>query len=303
MLRRSCYRTCAASLNPETAPSWSVPYASKLGNAIGFAGCRLVELAAKLTSIGAYVTPSNFPKEELYKLPRVVPIQGVRATIADNVFIAPSAVVAGDVKVGRKVYVGYNAIIRANEGNTIVLGESCNVQEKAVITGNSTVGKWVSVEPMAVIDSADIASCSFVGANSIVNKGAKMESNTMLCAAAVLQSGATIPSGEVWAGNPATKIGNLTEEEKTYIVKAAKHMVLVNLEHHDAWEGTWEDITNVMETRAMYAASTENNLDMRIRPFYVKEPPRPNQRSTRDSPFEIREGRHRPGGGWESNAV
>lgn len=301
MLRRSCVR-CSGGLSAETAPGWAIPYGSRVGSALNSLGARFVEMAAKLSNFGAGIAPAGYPREELYKLPRVVPIHGHRATIADNVFIAPSAVVAGDVKVGRKVYVGYNAIVRANEGETIVLGESCNVQEKAVILGNSTVGKWVSVEPMSVIDNADIASCSFVGANAIVNKGAKMESNTMLCAAAVLQAGATIPSGEVWAGNPATKIGTLTEEEKTYIVKAAKHMVLVSLEHHDAWEGTWEDITNVMETRTMYAQSTENNFDMRIRPFYVKEPPRPNQRSTRESPFEIREGRHRPGGGWESNA-
>lgn len=261
---------------------------------------RLAKIGYKITKLGDRVMPINYPKESLYKMPRVVEHNGKRATIADNCFIASNAAVVGDVKIGRKVYVGYNAIVRANEGEQVVLGESCNVQEKATVVGNSTVGKWSSIEPMAIVDNADIASCSFVGANAIVMKGAKMESNTMLCASGVLQAGATIPSGEVWAGNPAQKIGNLTEDEKEYIVKAAKHMVLLALEHHDSQELTWEEQYDMMYSRTLYADMTQNNQDARVKAMFMKEPPRLTTRSTRTSPYENVEGRHRPSGGWES---
>eukprot|EP00743_Colponemidia_sp_Colp-15_P017635 GILK01021854.1.p1 GENE.GILK01021854.1~~GILK01021854.1.p1 ORF type:complete len:158 (+),score=10.67 GILK01021854.1:2-475(+) len=153
---------------------------------------------------------------------------------------------------------------------------------------------------MAIVDSADIASCSFVGANAIVMRGAKMESNAMLCASGVLQAGATIPSGEVWAGNPATKIGNLTEDEKEYVIKAAKHMVLLALEHRDAQELTWEEVYDIYDARTKYAYMTQTNQDARVKAFWVKEPPRLTDRSTRTSPYENVEGRHRPNGGWES---
>lgn len=261
---------------------------------------RLARFGASISKMGDRIIPLHYPKETLYKMPRVVPVDGHRATIADNVFIASSAVVAGDVKIGRKVYVGYNAILRADPHEQIVLGESCNVQEKATIIGNTTVGKWSSIEPMAIVDSADIASCSFVGANAIVMKGAKIESNAMLCASGVLQAGATIPSGEVWAGNPATKIGTLTEDEKEYIIKAAKHMVLLALEHRDAQELTWEEIFDIYDARTKYAYMTQTNQDARVKAFYVKEPPRLTDRSTRTSPYDAVEGRHKPNGGWES---
>lgn len=261
---------------------------------------RLTRLGNGISKFGQRLTPSNYPRESLYKMPRVLELKGARPTVADNVFIASNAAVVGDVKVGRKAYIGYNAIVRANEGEQVVLGESCNVQEKATIVGNSTVGKWSSVEPMAIVDSADIASCAFVGANAIVMKGAKMESNTMLCASGVLQAGATIPSGEVWAGNPAQKIGSLTEDEKEYVIKAAKHMVLLALEHRDAQELTWEEQFDMYYSRTLYAFMTESNQDARVKAMFMKEPPRLTNRSTRTSPYEGVEGRNRPSGGWES---
>lgn len=263
---------------------------------------RLHRFAYRLSKLGDRIMPLNYPKETLYRCPRVIPLNGVRATIADNVFIASNATIVGDVKVGRKVYIGYNAIVRANSGEQVVLGESSNVQEKATIIGNSSIGKWSTVEPMAIIDNADIASSAFVGANAIVMKGAKMESNTMLCASGVLQAGATIPSGEVWAGNPAQKIGNLTEDEKEYIIKAAKHMVLLALEHRDAQELTWEEVYDMYDARTTYAILTEQNQDARVKAMWMKEPPRLTNRSTRTSPYENIEGRHRPSGGWESTA-
>lgn len=235
------------------------------------------------------------PKEAFYRLPRLLAVWGKRPQVQDNVFVAPSALLTGDVRVGRKNYIGYNAILRAEEGQTIYLGESVNVQEKAILTGPCTVGKWSTIEPMAIVDSADIASCSFVGASAIVMRGAKMESNTMLCAAAVLQAGAVIPSGEIWAGNPAQKIGRLTDIEKDSIIKAAKHMVLLSIEHRDSWQMTWEEVENIREAREQWARYSEHNREMRIKPFYIKEPPRPNRKLPgQRSPYDKYEGENKP---------
>ena len=85
-----------------------------------------------------------------------------------------------------------------------------------------------------VVDQADVASCSFVGSKSVVGKGARIESGAMLCAASTLKPGTVIPSGEIWSGNPAMKLGTLTDTEKGYIIKAAKHMVL--LSRVDQWD-------------------------------------------------------------------
>lgn len=287
--------TCEVSVAPlkavEKLPDWAISKPTRLTSYLFNGSNRMNLWATAIIKVSDRMVGIQ-PKESLYRIPRLLRVNGKRPTVMDNCFIAPSALLTGDVRVGRKNYIGYNAIIRAEEGQTIYLGESCNVQEKAVITGNTTVGKWATIEPMAIVESADIASCSFVGANAIVMKGARIESGAMLCAASVLQSGVIIPSGEMWAGNPAEKVGVLTEDEQDQIIKAAKHMVLLAIEHHDSWELTWEELENQREGREAYARYAERNREVRAKAMYIKEPPRPNRKpmSGRKTPQEISDG-------------
>ena len=246
-----------------------VPWMRKISNGLNtmfkFIGRKCIE------------TPNSIipdrPKEELYRMRRVLPIDGKDPFIGDNCFIAPSAVVLGDVYLCRKNYIGYNTVIRADNGHRVEIGESSNVQDKAVVIGNTTVGKWVSIEPMAIVDSADIGSNSMIGASAIVMPGARVESGCMLCAAAVLRKGETVRSGEIWAGNPAQKIGELTEKEREYIIRAAKHHVLLNVEHHDSWALCWEEWEDIRLSRETWALWAEGSLELRIKPHYIREPP------------------------------
>lgn len=277
---RSRVACCAASGTPKLPaqlPDWAIQKRTRLSVALDRWAVQLQRVATKVIKSSNGLMGVQ-PKEELYRIPRLLKVSGKRPSVMDNCFIAPSALVTGDVQIGRKNYIGYNVIIRAEEGESIHLGESCSVQEKAVVTGNTTLGKWSTIEPMAIVDSADIASCSFVGANAIVMRGSSIESGAMLCAASVLQSGAIIPSGEMWAGNPAQKVADLTEKEKEDIIKAAKHSVLLAIEHHDSWELTWEEIEDQREAREQFSRYAENNREVRVKAMYIKEPPRPNRK-------------------------
>lgn len=285
----------SGTATPPVLPDWATKQKTLLSKGLESFSEYLQNSALRIITLGDKLM-SLHPKETTYRIPRLLKVCDKRPAVMDNVFIAPSALLTGDVRVGRKNYIGYNTIIRAENGETIYLGESCNVQEKAVLTGNTTIGKWATIEPMAIVESADIASGSFVGANAIVMKGARIESGSMLCAASVLQAGAVIPSGEIWAGNPAEKIGNLNEEERAEIVKAAKHMVLLAIEHRDSWELTWEQLEDQREAREQFARYAENNRELRVKAFYIKEPPRPNRKAmSRRTPQEMVDGgEHRP---------
>nr|CCD15801.1 unnamed protein product [Trypanosoma congolense IL3000] len=276
-------------------PEWAIKKPSRLAFALEKLGTRLSSMARKVIAASDSLMGIQ-PREKLNCVPRLLAVNDVRPTVMDNVFIAPSALISGDVRVGRKNYIGYNAIIRAEKDETIYLGESCNVQEKAVITGSTTIGKWSTIEPMAIVDTADIASCSFVGANAIVMKGARIESGSMLCSTSVLQSGVIIPSGEMWSGNPAEKVRDLTEKEREDIIKAAKHMVLLAIEHRDSWELTWEELEDQREAREQFARYAENNREIRTKPMYIKEPPRPSRKAmSRKTPQEMVDGgEHKP---------
>ncbi|KAH9599743.1 Hexapeptide repeat [Trypanosoma melophagium] len=292
---RRCVFLAAQAQLPTVLPDWAVKKPTRLSTALDTLGLRLSRMAKKIIVLSDKMMGIR-PKESLYSIPRLLSVNGVKPTVMDNVFIAPSAFVSGDVRIGRKNYIGYNAIIRAEKDETIYLGESCNIQEKAVVTGNVTIGKWVTIEPMAIVENADIASCSFVGANAIVMKGARIESGSMLCAASVLQSDAIIPSGEMWSGNPAEKIKDLTEKEKEDIIKSAKHMVLLAIEHRDSWELTWEELEDQRVAREQFARYAENNREIRTKPMYIKEPPRPSRKAMgRKTPQEMVDGgEHKP---------
>lgn len=286
---------------PAQLPEWAVKKPSRLTKWMQSTGARMQRWGTKTVAFSDHFMGLQ-PKESLYRVPRLLRVNGKRPVVMDNCFIAPSALLCGDVRVGRKNYIGYNAILRAEEGETIFLGESCNVQEKAVVSGNTTVGKWSTIEPMAIVDSADISSCSFVGANAIVMRGCRIESGSMLCAASVLQAGAVIPSGEMWAGNPAEKIADLTEKDQDEIIRAAKHQVLLAIEHHDSWELTWEEVDDQRRARELFAQYGENNRELRVKAMYMKEPPSPTRKGHgRWTPKEMSDGGENKAPFMESN--
>eukprot|EP00760_Papus_ankaliazontas_P036655 PhM_4_TR836/c0_g1_i1/m.59584 len=227
------------------------------------------------------------PLERIIRMRRLITMNGVRPQVGENCFIAPSAVVIGNVKIARKCPIFYNAIVRGDAG-PVIIGEGSGILEKAVVKGPTTIGQYCTIEPMAIVDSATIGSGSFVGGGSIVCRGATIESGSMLCAAAVLRSGAVLPAGEMWAGNPAQKVADLTDQEKDHIVRSAKHNILIGVEHHDAWSFSWEEIENHRIAREVWARWAQQTIEFRVRPFYVRGGPAAKGKA--DNPLEIREG-------------
>lgn len=69
-------------------------------------------MATKLMNFGNLLT-KTYPAECLNRIPRIINVHGKRPVILDNCFVAPSALISGDVHLGRKNYIGYNAILRA----------------------------------------------------------------------------------------------------------------------------------------------------------------------------------------------
>lgn len=278
-------------------PAWEPP----LLKFVRGANPRMKSLAYRLIKWGNKFT-SQFPKEELYRLRRLVTFHGKHPNVRDNAFVAPSAVVIGDVTVGRKSTVGYNAIVRGDLGH-VEIAESATVNDKVVVIGPSFIGKWSTVDPMCIVDQAVVHPCSFIGSGTILGRGVVVESGSMVCSASVVNPGTIVPSGEIWSGQPAMFVGKISEEEQEYIVKAAKHMVLINLEHNDAWEITWEDLEDIRIGREWWAIWAQGMYEMRVKPMFVRDSPRPNRQTGRlaGSPCERYEGRL--GADWEGISV
>jgi carbonic anhydrase/acetyltransferase-like protein (isoleucine patch superfamily) len=121
-------------------------------------------------------------------------------------FIAPTAVLIGDVEVGEEASVWFNAVIRGDNG-PIRIGARTNVQDNAVVhvsaNSQTIVGNDVTIGHAVVMEDCVIEDGALIGSNSVVLNFAKVGSRSLIAAGSVVPTGAEIPAGVVAAGAPA----------------------------------------------------------------------------------------------------
>ena len=138
--------------------------------------------------------------------------EGRRPNVAKSAYVAPTAVVCGDVTVGPDARILFGAVLTA-EGGPIELGERCIVMENAVIRGRdrhpTRLGANVLVGPHAHVNGAVVESDTFVATGASIFPGARIGAGSEVRIGAVVQvntvlaPGSTVPIGWVAAGDPA----------------------------------------------------------------------------------------------------
>ncbi len=130
------------------------------------------------------------------KIPRVHP----------SAFVAPTAVLIGDVEVGAEASIWFGTVIRADNG-PIRIGARSNVQDNAVLhvsENNATiVGEDVTIGHCATLEDCTIGNGALIGTNAVVLNGASVGSRTLIAAGSVVAMGARIPPEVLAAGAPA----------------------------------------------------------------------------------------------------
>jgi carbonic anhydrase/acetyltransferase-like protein (isoleucine patch superfamily) len=147
----------------------------------------------------------------------IVPFKGFTPKIASSAFIAPNATLVGEVEIGANCSIWFGVILRG-DGPGIRIGENSNLQDGTVVhvaaRGLMTVvGRNVTVGHMALLHACEIQDGAFIGMNSTVLDGAVVESEAMVAAGAVVTPRKVVRRGELWAGNPAQKLRDLTEKD------------------------------------------------------------------------------------------
>lgn len=148
--------------------------------------------------------------------------------IDPTAWVAPDAVVIGDVKIGANTTVWPGAVIRADVGK-VEIGKNCNIQDNVVIHPNSdkgiVIGNDVTVAHSAVLDGCDIGDNVIIGINSTVLHSCKIKRNNIIGAGSLLQPGTKTEKNSVYNGSPARKVRDLTEEDKKAIESMAQTYV------------------------------------------------------------------------------
>ena len=145
-----------------------------------------------------------------------------------NVFIAPGAIVLGDVTLGEDVGIWYHATVRGDRAS-IVIGEGSNVQDNAVVHVDAEhevmIGKNVTIGHSAVIHGCEIGDNSLIGMGAIIMNGARIGKNCIVGAGALVTQNTQISDNSLVLGNPAKVKRNVTEEEIAANLRNAKSYV------------------------------------------------------------------------------
>lgn len=143
-------------------------------------------------------------------------INGASPAWGNNCFIAPNATLCGDVILGDDCSIWFNAVIRGDV-NSIRMGGKVNVQDGAVIhctylKSKTEIGNNVSIGHNAIVHGCVIEDNVLVGMGAIIMDHAVIGTNSIIAAGAVVLENTIVEPGSIYAGVPAKKIKEISEE-------------------------------------------------------------------------------------------
>jgi len=149
-------------------------------------------------------------------MPVILPVNGILPKLGENCFVAPNATIVGDVIMGDDCSVWFNAVVRGDV-NSIRMGNKVNIQDGAVLhcTYQKTkvsLGNNVSVGHNAIVHGCTVHDNVLIGMGAIVMDNCEIGSNTIIAAGAVVTEGTVVPAGCIFAGVPAKKIKDISQE-------------------------------------------------------------------------------------------
>lgn len=149
-------------------------------------------------------------------MPVILPVNNVMPIFGANCFIAPNATIVGDVQMGDDCSIWFNAVVRGDV-NSIRIGNKVNIQDGAVLhcTYKKTtvsLGNNVSIGHNAIVHGCKVNDNVLIGMGAIVMDNSEIGSNTIIAAGAVVTEGTIVPSGCIFAGVPAKKVKDISQE-------------------------------------------------------------------------------------------
>mmetsp|Transcript_20568 Transcript_20568/g.36918 ORF Transcript_20568/g.36918 Transcript_20568/m.36918 type:complete len:228 (-) Transcript_20568:575-1258(-) len=192
--------------------------ASFLKTIVWRCGFAIKETGLALETLGCKLQGNYSFREKLSRHTPLTQYQFKAPSVGESTFVAPSALVSGDVIIGEKSSVLYNAVVRG-EFKSVTIGEGSTISDNAYVGSSSefspetVIGSNVSVGSGAVLKGCTVGNNVLIGNNVIISEKATVEDNTILAPGSYVPEDVVVKSGELWSGSPAQKLRNLDEKE------------------------------------------------------------------------------------------
>lgn len=149
-------------------------------------------------------------------MPVILAVQNVLPQFGNDCFIAPNATIVGNVTTGDQCSFWFNAVVRGDV-NSISMGNKVNIQDGAVIHCTyqkhaTVIGNNVSIGHNALVHGCTLHDNVLIGMGAIVMDGCVVHSNSIIAAGAVLLENTVVEAGSIYAGVPAKKVKNISQE-------------------------------------------------------------------------------------------
>ncbi len=158
----------------------------------------------------------------------IIEYRGKRPKVDPSAFVAPTAVLVGDVEVGPESSIWFGAVLRGDNG-PIRVGARTSIQDNAVLhvseDGGTYVGDDVTVGHAAVMEDCRIERYALIGSNATLLNGCTIGEGSLIGAGSVVAQGAAIPARVLAAGAPATVKKPLEGEAASWIEISAREYV------------------------------------------------------------------------------
>ena len=153
-------------------------------------------------------------------------VRGYEPEIGENTFLAETATIIGNCKIGKGCSIWYGAVLRGDV-NAITIGDRTNIQDGTVIhtlydgsphPSQTHIGNDVSVGHNATIHGAIIEDNCLIGMGATILDNAVVASGCIIAANALVLSNSKLEPNSVYAGVPAKKVKEVTPEQREEII-------------------------------------------------------------------------------------
>lgn len=156
--------------------------------------------------------------------PLILPFNGKAPRIHSSAYVAPNAVIVGDVEIAEDASVFYGVVIRADVGS-IRIGARSNIQDNSVIhteeDSPTVIGEDVTVGHQALVHACTVGDGTLVGMQSSLLSRSVIGAGCIIGGGAVVLEGQEVPEGSLAAGLPAKVRRELSAEEREHLIAHA----------------------------------------------------------------------------------
>lgn len=143
-------------------------------------------------------------------------VKGISPEFGKDCYLAENSTIVGDVIMGDNCSIWFNAVVRGDV-NSIRIGNKVNIQDGAVIhctyqKAATTIGNNVSIGHNALVHGCTIEDNVLIGMGSIIMDNVVVGSNSIIAAGAVVLENTKVESGSIYAGVPAKKVKEISQE-------------------------------------------------------------------------------------------